>query len=479
MNHSGIEPGAHRSTSFRDPSGRLFNLNGRVFRIVNPSGVDHLKAFLASNTAARFERTGRLVSSRVLDKSQSEALLEQGSEGLAIEHEPIRFQSYPYEWPPEMLYAACELTLDLADSLLDEGLGLKDATPYNILFRGPDPVFVDVLSFEKRVPGDPIWLANAQLERTFLLPLLVNRTFGVRLAQLLTVRRDGLEPEEVYRFSRGLNRFSPGFFSLVTLPVWFGAARDRDDLSLYRPRKLADVEKARFVLRSLFKRLRRTLRRLEPSGSRQSTWSEYMDGKNNYTEESFEAKTKFVDEALVEFAPARVLDVGANTGHFSMLAARHGSNVVAIDHDEVVVGEIWRRAKAEKVNVLPLVVDVTRPTPALGWRNGECASFLDRARGEFDAVLMLALIHHMLVTERIPLAEIINLAAELTQDILIIEWISPQDLMFRRIARGRDDLFTGLNAESFEAECRRRFEIVRKLAVSQETRRLYLLRKKV
>jgi SAM-dependent methyltransferase len=440
--------------------------------------VDHVRAFLESKTADRFERAGRVVSSRVLDESESGALLQKDSQALAIEHEPIRFRSYPYEWPPEMLYAACELTLDLADSLLDEDLGLKDATPCNILFRGPDPVFVDVLSFEKRAPGDPIWVANAQLERTFLLPLLANRNFGVPLAQLLTVRRDGLEPEEVYRFSSGLNRLSSGFFGLVTLPVWLGAMQDRDDLSLYRPRKLDETEKARFVLRSLFRRLRRTLRRLEPSGSRKSRWSEYMGGKNNYSEENFKAKTEFVERAIVEFAPARLLDVGANTGHFSILAARHGSNVVAMDHDEVVIGEIWRRAKAEKVNVLPLVVDVTRPTPALGWRNGECASFLDRARGEFDAVLMLAILHHMLVTERIPLAEIIDLAAELTRDILIIEWISPRDSMFRRIARGRDDLFTGLTAEGFESECRRHFEIVCKKGDSQEARGLYLLRKK-
>jgi hypothetical protein len=441
--------------------------------------VEHVKAFLGSKTADRFERTGRVVSSRVLDESESEAFLDRGSDGLAIEHEPIRFQSYPYEWAPEMLYAACELTLDLADSLLDEGLGLKDATPYNILFRGPDPVFVDVLSFEKRVPGDPIWLANAQMERTFLLPLLVNRNFGIRLAQLLTVRRDGLEPEEVYNLSSRLNRFAPGFFALVTLPVWFGAMQDKNDLRIYRPRKSDEAEKARFVLRSLFRRLRRTLRRLEPSSDRQSTWSEYMGGRNNYSEEGFKEKTEFVQRAIVEFAPARALDVGANTGHFSVLAARHGSSVVAIDHDEVVVGEIWRRAKAQTADVLPLVVDLTRPTPAMGWRNGECASFLDRARGGFDAVLMLAVIHHMLVTERIPLVEIIDLAAELTRDLLIIEWISPKDSMFRRIARGRDDLFTGLTAESFEARCGRRFEIVRKQGDAQGTRQLYLLRKKM
>ena len=79
----------------------------------------------------------------------------------------------------------------------DDGIGLKDATPYNILFRGPDPVFIDVLSFERRNPGDPTWLPYAQFVRTFLLPLLANKYFGLGLDQILTTRRDGLEPEEV------------------------------------------------------------------------------------------------------------------------------------------------------------------------------------------------------------------------------------------------------------------------------------------
>ncbi len=133
--------------------------------------------------------------------------------------------------------------------------------------------------------------------------------------------------------------------------------------------------------------------------------------------------------------------------------------------------------REEGLPILPLVVDLTRPTPALGWRNGECASFLDRARGSFDAALMLAVIHHMIVSERVPLREIIGLAAEIVTDAVIIEFVAPDDPMFRLIARGRDELHKDLTVEVFEAACREHFEIARSRRVNP-TRQLYLLRKR-
>ena len=209
-----------------------------------------------------------------------------------------------------------------------------------------------------------------------------------------------------------------------------------------------------------------------------SAWSDYMTSNNNYTNEHFEAKQTFVESALQEVRPRRVLDVGCNTGHFSALAAASGSSVVAIDYDPEVVGKTWRRAFAGGLDILPLVVNLTRPSPAMGWRNQECPAFLDRACGRFDAVLMLAVIHHMLVTERIPLDEIIDIAAELTTDLLVIEFVAPADSMFRRLLRGRDHLFAELTSEVFESECRRRFEIVRSQRLAGTERTLYLMRRR-
>lgn len=398
---------------------------------------------------------------------------------LVLEHERIRFSSYPYEWPAEMLHAAADLTLDLAEQLLDEGLGLKDATPYNVLFRGPQPVFVDVLSFERRDPLDATWLAYAQFVRTFLLPLLAYRTFGLPLRQVFEASRDGLEPETLYRIAGPLRRLRSPFLSLVTLPTWLGGHRGGHDPGVYRHRQAKQPQQAQFVLRYLFRHVRRLLRHVGPQPVRRSTWSEYASGPDARRPE-IDAKRNIVRQLVAEFRLQHVLDVGCNTGYLSAVAAQGGARVVAIDYDPVVVGEAWRRAKCDRLDVLPLVVDLTRPSPALGWRNRECPAFLERVReiGGFDAVFMFAVIHHMLVSERIPLPQILDLAAELTTDIAVIEFVPPADPLFQRLARGREALFSDLSAESFEAAAAARFERLRSVAVPGTSRRVYVLRRR-
>jgi SAM-dependent methyltransferase len=200
--------------------------------------------------------------------------------------------------------------------------------------------------------------------------------------------------------------------------------------------------------------------------------------EHSYDDPAFAAKEKFVTEALAEFKPGRVLDAGANTGHFSVLAAQTGAAVVAIDLDPVCIGEIWRREREKKSNILPLVVNLARPTPALGWHNRESLSFLDRAAGAFDGVLMLALLHHLLVTERIPLGAILELAVELTTNLLVIEFVAPQDAMFQRLTRGRGHLHAALDEKAFEQACAAHFEIVRSLALPGTQRTMYCLKKR-
>jgi hypothetical protein len=476
-----------RVVSFRDPAGRLLSLDDRILRLVNDEGASGLRDFLNSKTSRKFLERGLLVGTRFIDRDSTSRLVEQiglpQDDSLQravalVEHERIPFQSFPYEWPPEMLYRAATLTLDLAESLMAEGLGLKDATPYNILFRGTRPVFVDVLSFERRDPTDPVWLALAQFERTFLLPLLVNKYFGISLEQLLTTRRDGLWPAEVYEVCGFFQRLRPLILRRVSIPTWLKRRWNQDDFALYEKKTLDNPEKAQFIVSCQLARLRKSLKKLMPRGNPKSTWSDYLDSNNNYSEEHFRTKHNFVEQALQEFRPRKVLDVGCNTGHFSLISARSGASVVSIDNDPVVVGKSWMMAENEALDILPLVVNLTRPTPAVGWRNQECASFLSRARGQFDAVLMLAVVHHMLVTDRIPLSEIIDLAAELTTDLLIVEFVSPADSMFRRLTLGRDSLFQYLTREYFEESCDKRFETIHSQHLEGTCRWLYLLKKK-
>lgn|ERR1039458_5911545 len=470
-------------SSFRDPGGRCLTRGNRVLRTVNPAALVEIELFLATSTAAQLLTGQQLIPTRRLNARDLDELRQttgfeefvpEDGMGAVFEHERVEFPSYPYEWPPEMLYAAGMLTLDLAQACLGNRYSLKDATPYNVLFRGSKPVFIDLLSFERRAPGDPIWKPSAQFCRTFLLPLLAYKYWGIRPADVFAKHRDGLETNDLYRFCGPVRKFLPPFLTQVSLPTWL--SRKDGGRSIYRDRVLQNHEQARFILESLFNRLRRSLQRVEPKPGRRTVWSDYKDSCS-YTEANFAAKEEFVSTALAEFKPGRVLDIGCNTGHFSCVAARAGAKVVAIDSDLGCVGALWRQAWDQNRNVLPLVVDMCRPSAGEGWRNRECASFLERATGNFDTVFMLAVLHHLLVTERIPLDEVLNLAAELTTDWLIIEFVPPDDEMFQTIARGREHLHADLTQASFEAACRKRFQIVRSKQLDGSHRQLYLLRK--
>jgi len=466
--------------SFRDPSGQLIINGNRVFRVVGEAASDATKKVLAAPLTAELIAKKLLVATKQIDGDevlpQLNGSMPQGAP-IVLEHEQIGFVSYPYEWPPEMLNAAGELTLDLMERLLAETYGLKDATPYNVLFNGPKPIFVDFLSIEERDPLDPTWMPYAQFVRTFIRPLLANKYFALGLDQTFRVYRDGLQPEHVFRMLSFRQKLLPLFLTSVSLPVVLSRMKSARSDDLYRPRKARSVEEARFILQRQVRGLRRKLRAAVPDPGRASTWVDYETSDDR--EKSYlPFKSDFIEKTITNVRPKTVLDVGCNRGHFSLLAAKAGCSVVAIDQDAVVVGALWREASRSNRDILPLVVDLTRPTAGLGWRNMETRGFLDRALGSFDCVFMLAVIHHMLVTERIPLVEILKLASELTRDRLIIEWVDPEDQMFRMLTRGNQKLYESLTRELFEDTSAKYFSIERKESFEDGHRTLYEMRRR-
>jgi SAM-dependent methyltransferase len=476
-----------RRLSFRDPGGSVFAAKGRIFRIINQSSQEELYGIWETQTVCNLIDTGRLVKTIVADREAIAELLADEDyrnetmnihKFFVVEHERIPFVSFPYEWPPEMLHAAGVLTLRMNIELLREGIGLKDATPYNVVFVGPNPIFIDLLSLERRDKHDSTWLPYAQFVRTFVLPTIANKYFELSMDDIFLARRDGLEPQEVYALCGVLQKFMPPFLTTVSLPTWIGDRHRPDDNTIYQKKRSPNPEKAMFVLQSLLRRLQRSFYGLAPRRGKESKWSDYMECDNSYSPEQMAYKEEFVKSFIAHYGPRKVLDVGCNTGRFSLMAAQAGGSVVAIDYDPTVVGEVWHKAREDKLDILPLVINLSRPSPATGWLNSECSSFLDRAYGTFDTVFMLAVLHHMIVTERIPLESIIDLVAKLTTDFIVIEYVDPADKMFRRITRGRDELFLHLTREGFEETCRRQFDIVRSEHIPDSERWLYMLRKR-
>lgn len=464
--------------TFRDPAGSVIRRGDRIFRAVNPAGNRDLSAFLLSRTACDLLAAGNLVSTVELSiESATHDLLGLAwslEESVALyEHSPVWFPSYPYEWPAEMLFAAAKLTLDIAKRALREGFGLKDATPFNLLFDRGRPVFVDLCSFEKRDATDPMWLACGQFERMFLLPLLAAKQLGLDPHFTFSADLDGPDMEmlaKCFRFPRLLH---PAVMRLVTIPRLLGRIAELESIrSKLHVRRQVSEAAAKNVLGRLFHDLETKLESVRPSPSKTSAWSGYAPDHDEVR-----VKSAVVERVLQNSKAGTVLDVGCNTGNYSKMAARLGAKVVALDADAAVTGTLWMEAAAKNLDILPLTVNISRPTPAVGWRNAEYGSFESRARGKFDVVLMLAVLHHIVVNGRIPLEQLFETMAGYTKRTLVLEFVAKDDPMFVRISRGREALFRDYTEQAFEHAVLRYFTIAERHVVSN-TRALYILHRR-
>ncbi|MDW5265598.1 MULTISPECIES: bifunctional 2-polyprenyl-6-hydroxyphenol methylase/3-demethylubiquinol 3-O-methyltransferase UbiG [Acidobacteriaceae] len=429
--------------TFRDPAGHVEIKPDAVYRLIRSPFDAEILEFLALPLASSLVSEGRLVASEVMPRASDPA---SDSGALTLRHPRIAFQSYPWEWSPALWLAAAELTLDLCSDLIRQGWILKDATPLNVLFQGIQPIFVDVLSIQKMVPDQAIWYPYGQFVRTFLLPMLAYSRLGWPLQASLT-RRDGYEPEEIYAALSWPKRLRQPALSSVTLPSLLANNKKLSDGSL-SPRSVKDPEVVKHILLKTLKNLRAHMRQVTPA-HKSSTWSDYAETATHYSDDDHTSKRSFIAQALAAAQPAHVLDVGCNTGVYSMLAAEAGAEVVSIDTDLQAVDRLCAKLKGSGKKVLPLCVDLAHPTPSVGWENSENASFLSRCCGHFDTVMMLAVIHHLLLRGQIPLDSIAALCSRLTTRNLILEWVPPTDPKFRELVRGRDSIYAHLTETAF------------------------------
>jgi SAM-dependent methyltransferase len=262
----------------------------------------------------------------------------------------------------------------------------------------------------------------------------------------------------------------------VTVPTLLGKLGKAGSPGIYTPRRASSAAEAKFVLRSLYKGLERQINAACPPPKDDSHWARYT--ATTHTDEYYALRSEFLQQVLDELKPRRVLDIGCNTGIYSALAARAGASVAAVDIDEGALDAVRRVSREERLDITACRANLCCPTPATGWMNRECASLVDRLRDRFDGVLMFAVLHHFLVTERVPLHEVAEFAASLTRDWLLIEFVAPHDELFQRLVRGRDALYENISVESFEDAFREFFRVERKTTTIEGRRWLYLLRRK-
>jgi SAM-dependent methyltransferase len=393
-----------------------------------------------------------------------------GEWAAVLRHDRIDVLSYPYEWPFEMLRDAALLQLALTRAALTEKLITKDASAYNVQFVGTKPVFIDIGSFERLRGGEP-WPGYRQFCELFLNPLLVQALRDVPFQPLLRGNIHGISPTLAAELLRGEGRFTKGVFTHVKLHAraerkYADADRDHD--------VKAELQRAGFgpgLIDAQLKNLEKAITGLK-WGKQDSIWSDYGD-RAHYAGQDLQAKAQFVAAAVEARSPGRVLDLGANDGHFSRIALQAGAaSVVAVDSDDLVVDRLYRDLRREgERRVLPLVLDLSDPSPGLGWRSRERLPFVERIRP--DLVLCLAVVHHLALTNTVPLDEIVAFLAEFGAP-LVVEFPHHDDVMASRLlARKRTGVFDAYNRDNWERALQSRFKVLTSETLPSGTRTLY------
>lgn len=460
-------PADPRAASFRDPAGFVYRRDGVLYRQVQPACREAYDRLMGGGLYEELVRAGLLIP------HEEVSLTLAASEGAykVLRPREVPFVSYPYEWCFSQLQDAAATTLEIQRRALARGFWLKDASAYNIQFLEGRPILIDTLSLEPYPEGRP-WVAYRQFCQHFLAPLALMSRTDVRLGQLLRVHLDGVPLDLA---SRLLPRRTWLSFSLaVHLHLQARVAARYADREVSRERVEGRV--SRRALEALMESLGAAVRGLRWRAGG-TEWADYYEANNNYAPESMADKERLVAGMIDEIRPRVVWDLGANTGRFSRLAAARGAFTVCWDVDASCVEENYVRARREgERNLLPLWVDLTNPSPALGWANGERLSFADRG-GEVDLAMALGLVHHLAIGNNVPLPRVFEFLAGLGR-AAIVEFVPKEDSQVKRMLSAREDVFPDYHREGFERALGERFRIERAVPIRGTSRTLYLVRRK-
>lgn len=377
----------------------------------------------------------------------------------------VPFISYPYEWSFEQLRDAALLTLSILRTALDHGMILKDATPFNIQFIEGRPVFIDTLSFDIYDPSKP-WVAYRQFCQCFLFPLYLEHYLKKDVQKILSTYIEGIPVDVTARLLPWKSNLSLGVWLHVYLQNTVQRGKKESSNTLqFQKKKLLD----------LITHLESILQRFPQEREYKTTWNNYYDD-TILSQEYLQEKEKIFRQYCAGLSIQHALDIGANDGYFSKILAADGIDVIATDVDGQCINRLYREVRKKKIpNVLPLILDVSNPSPAIGFHNKERASFFERIRP--DLVLALALVHHLVIGKNIPL----SLLAAWLHDIaprLIIEFVPKQDQKVQQMLKSRDDVFEDYTRTAFENYFLQHFDILAYNEVPGTHRILYHMQRK-
>ena len=443
------------NSSFRDPDAFVFKDDEGVFyRQMNTSYQSDFELFISSGLYQLLSKSEKLIS----HVETNDVVFNQSTHYKTIKPEQLPFISYAYEWCFDQFKDAAMLTLDVLKDALDKGMILKDATHFNIQFLRGKPIFIDTSSFEKYEDGMP-WIAYRQFCENFFGPLLLMKYVDPGMNKMLQIYPDGIPLHIVAKalpFKSKLNISS-------LLHVHFQSSFKGTTKSVKKYR----IQKNR--LYALIDNLYSAISKMKVD-QHNSTWDDYYTD-TILSKEYLTEKTNIVNQFINEIEIKLALDVGTNNGVFAQLLASKNIDVVAIDFDTACVNNLYNISKNNKVkNILPLCVDITSPTPSIGWNNDERSEFVHR--NKFDLTMALALIHHLCISKNLPIDKVAQLFSSFSKT-LIIEFVPKEDEKVQLLLNNREDIFSNYSQQEFETVFSNYFQLLKKVEIKGTGRVLY------
>jgi hypothetical protein len=451
------------AASFRDPSGRVFMSDGRLLRQVNRSYSATYDQLMQGGLFRTLLEQSLVVSHTEVD----EPLGAQEARYRILEPELIPFVSYPFEWCFSQLKQAALVTLRIQRLAIAHNMTLKDASAYNIQFKGTRAVLIDTLSFDAWQEGSP-WVAYRQFCQHFLAPLALMSYTDVRLGQVSRLFIDGVPLDLASRLLPWRTRLRPALLMHLHLHA---RAQLRHGMKTTH-RRAATFTRA--AMMGLIDSLESAVEGLTDNGA-DGPWADYYD-KTNYSPSAMAEKQRIVGQFIERVRPRVVWDLGANTGLFSQIASARGAYTIALDGDATAVERHFRDCRSRHDDsVLPLVMDLANPSGGIGWCHQERMSLTDR--GPADLVLALGLVHHLRITNQVPFSMIADSFARFA-GVVVVEFPSPEDSQVRGMLARLPAHAAGYTVEAFESGFAERFTVDTVHPVADSERRLYLMRKK-
>lgn len=455
--------------SFRDPSGRVYCINGRIFRGVNNKTANNFRQLKETKFYQRALKNKTIVPTWFADNSdlQVQKILSDGWDNV-LEHEKLPLISYPYEWTFSMLKDAALLQLGFLEEAFEEGWTLKDATPYNIQFTGSHPVFIDIPSFVPRSSGDT-WIGYRQFCMLNLFPLMLTSYLKIPFQPVLRSYLDGIDPITMRKYFRGLRIFRKGILSHVVFPAFLEKQVERTEKDKAPAKKRENKSQSDLIVKSLISSMKKLVQGLSHNVIH-TEWSEYSVN-HSYDKNDYSEKETFIRDAVQHSKPNISWDIGGNTGHFSKILADSSHYVLTIDGDHDAVEKLYReQKKVESSKILPLVMNLANISPNQGWMGKERLA-LDQ-RNNPDFVIVLALIHHMGLSANIPLGDFLEWLKGLAPK-LVIEFVDRDDEMVIKLLTNKTEKFSNYNKETFIKELEKRFTIISQKDLKEGCRSLY------